>query len=54
MGCNCNKKKTQPTPQPIVIPQTPEELHAQEMNKWNGGVEIKQEDKKEEDGTIES
>lgn len=54
MGCNCNKKKTQPTPQPIVLPQTPEELHSQEMNKWAGGVEINQEENKEEDGNNEN
>lgn len=46
--CNCKNKPRQepeviisqpsPTPEPINIPQTPEELHAQEMNKWNGGI----------------
>lgn len=29
MGCNCKKNK---------VPQTPDELHAQEMNEWNGGL----------------
>ncbi len=48
MGCNCKKNVRQepkvitseptPTPSPIKVPQTPEELHAQEMNEWNGGI----------------
>jgi hypothetical protein len=48
---------SQPTPQEedwynnidIIepIPQTPDELHAQEMNKWNGG-QIKIEEPKQE------
>jgi hypothetical protein len=29
------------------IPQTPDELHAQEMNKWNGGQIKIEEDKQE-------
>lgn len=46
MGCNCKKNvrqetqvitSPQPTPSPINVPQTPEELHTQEMNNWNGG-----------------
>ena len=28
MGCNCGKKKV------VVTPQTPEELHTQEMNEY--------------------
>lgn len=62
MGCNCkNKPRQQPqvimsTPVPDNafyggtaerIPQTPEELHAQQMNEWNGG-NIKIEEDKEE------
>jgi hypothetical protein len=45
--CNCKKTHVQapevivpeptPIPEQINIPQTPEELHTQEMNKWNGG-----------------
>jgi hypothetical protein len=51
MGCGCKQKprqepvvltQPQPTPQLINIPQTPEELHAQEMNKWNGGEQIEE------------
>jgi hypothetical protein len=36
MGCNCGKKKAPVvvTPEPIVIPQTPEQQHAQEMDKY--------------------
>lgn len=46
MSCGCKKtpKKPlrvitgqQPTPEPIKVPQTPEELHAQEITEWNGG-----------------
>jgi hypothetical protein len=48
--CNCKKKPrqapqvitSQPTPSPINIPQTPEELHAQEITKWNGGIETEE------------
>jgi hypothetical protein len=55
MGCNCKKNVRQapqvitsePTPTPLAVPQTPEELHAQEMNNWNGG-EIKIEEPKQE------
>ena len=45
MGCNCKKNirkepqviMSQPTPEPIKVPQTPEELHAKEITEWNGG-----------------
>jgi hypothetical protein len=46
--CNCKKKPRQApqvimsTPEPINIPQTPEELHAQEITKWNGGIETEE------------
>lgn len=46
MGCGCKKKQEvpQPTPEPLSIvmnnPQTPEQYLAQELNKWNGGVQI--------------
>lgn len=33
MGCGCKKTKVEETP----IPQTPDELLSQELNKWNGG-----------------
>lgn len=50
MGCNCKKNVRQapevimstPTPAPINIPQTPEELHAQEITQWNGGIQIEE------------
>jgi hypothetical protein len=45
MGCNCGKKKPEPTPEPI--PQTPEELHTKEITEWNGGVQIT-DDKKQD------
>jgi hypothetical protein len=53
MGCNCKKTVRQEpqvitsTPAPIQVPQTPEELHAQEMNAWNGGETIIEEPKQE-------
>lgn len=54
MGCGCKKKPkvvtqviTSPEPTPIIIPQTIEELHAREMNEWNGG-NIKIEETKEQ------
>lgn len=56
MGCGCKQKPRQepvvisqqtPTPSPINIPQTPEELLAQELNKWNGGAQIIDEPKEE-------
>jgi hypothetical protein len=53
MGCNCKKNVRQApqvitsTPEPIKVPQTPEELHAQEITAWNGG-EIKIEEPKQE------
>ena len=53
MGCNCKKNvrqepkvitsQPQPTPSPINVPQTPEELHAQEITKWNGGIDKQEE-----------
>ena len=51
MGCNCKKNirqepqvitSPQPTPSPINVPQTPEELHAQELNQWNGGIQTEE------------
>jgi hypothetical protein len=53
MGCNCKKNVRQEpqvitsTPQVIQIPQTPEELHAQELNQWNGGDITIEKDKQE-------
>lgn len=54
MGCGCKKQPkvqtvvmTSPEPTPVKIPQTPDELHAMEMNQWNGG-NIKIQDDKEE------
>jgi len=46
--CNCKKNvRKEPevimsTPEPIKIPQTPEELHAQEITKWNGGIQTEE------------
>lgn len=50
--CNCKKNVRQepkvitseplPTPQVINIPQTPDELHTQELNAWNGGIETEE------------
>ena len=37
MGCNCGKNKVVNTPQPTPVPQTPEQYHANEITKWNGG-----------------
>lgn len=37
MGCGCKKRE------PVVIepkPKTPDELLSQELNDWNGGVQI--------------
>lgn len=53
MGCNCKKNVRQApqvitsTPEPTIVPQTPEELHTQEMNQWNGGEINIEEDKQE-------
>ena len=45
--CNC-KKKPRIEPQVIKsVPQTPEELHTQQMNQWNGGIIKIEEDKQE-------
>jgi hypothetical protein len=55
MGCNCKKKgepvvrkyyvpATDTEPSKIIesigVPQTPDELLSQELNKWNGGPQI--------------
>lgn len=50
--CNCKKKPRRETivitqPQVIRLPQTPDELHTEELNQWNGG-EIKIEEDKQE------
>ena len=51
--CNCKKNVRQApqvimsTPERIKVPQTPEELHAQEITNWNGG-EINVEEPKQE------
>lgn len=37
MGCGCKKTNVvapPPTPEPIKVPQTPDELHTQEMNNY--------------------
>ncbi len=52
MGCGCKKKPRQEPvvisqPTPTNVPQTPEELLAQELNKWNGGAQIIDEPKEE-------
>ena len=53
MGCNCKKTVRQEpqvitsTPEPIRLPQTPEEQHAKEIIEWNGG-DIKIEEDKQE------
>jgi len=43
--CGCKKNK---------VPQTPQEQHSMEMNEWNGGVEIKEEEKKEDEREVGS
>jgi hypothetical protein len=47
MGCNCKKKgeELRVTNVSIIeeinpLPQTPDELLSQELNKWNGGPQI--------------
>lgn len=53
MGCNCKKNVRQEpkvitsVPEPTQVPQTPEELHAQEITQWNGGNIKIEEDKQE-------
>jgi len=39
MGCNCKKPPVIQNPQPTPVPLTPEQYHAQEITKWNGGYE---------------
>jgi hypothetical protein len=34
MGCNCKKKAEVPQPIPTPVPETPEQFHAQEMDKY--------------------
>lgn len=46
--CNCKKKQQVVEPQPI--PQTPDELLAQELKEWNGGPQITEEPKTEDNG----
>jgi len=46
--CNCKKNvRKEPevitsTPASINVPQTPEELLAQELKEWNGGPQIEE------------
>lgn len=47
MGCNCRKKARQEPQVVKSVPQTPEELHTQQMMQWNGGNIKIQEDKQE-------
>jgi hypothetical protein len=48
MGCNCKKKNipvVTPVPSPIPVPQTPEELHAQEMEAYRQQIQQEHLDK---------
>ena len=39
MGCNCGKKKVQPTPEPIPIPEPPKELTDEEID-WYNNIDV--------------
>jgi hypothetical protein len=40
MGCNCGKKKVQPTPEPIPVPEHIKELTDEEIDWFNNIDEI--------------
>ena len=39
MGCNCGKKRVQPTPEPIIVPDPPKELTQEEID-WYNNIDV--------------